>query len=30
MVDRFIVPVDANYNAVREMESWLAEQARAR
>src|SRR5512133_3888850 len=30
MVDRFIVPVDSDYNAVREMESWLAEQARAR
>ncbi|HSN13085.1 MAG TPA: phosphate/phosphite/phosphonate ABC transporter substrate-binding protein [Anaeromyxobacteraceae bacterium] len=30
MVDRFIVPIDANYDAVREMESWLAGQARAR
>lgn len=30
MVDRFIVPLDANYDAVREMETWLAEHGGAR
>ena len=30
MVERFVVPVDADYNSVREMERWLAEQGRAR
>lgn len=30
MVERFVVPVDTDYNAVREMERWLAEQQLAR
>jgi phosphonate transport system substrate-binding protein len=30
MVDRFVVPVDTDYNAVREMERWLAEQKLSR
>jgi hypothetical protein len=30
MVERFVVPVDTDYNAVREMERWLAEQRLAR